>query len=47
VLEAQAQRGIAIGELFPQQQDAFGAYSRNDLSTNKANRNTPGLKTPY
>jgi outer membrane protein TolC len=36
VLEAQAQRGIAIGELFPQQQNAFGSFSRNDLSTNKA-----------
>ena len=47
VLEAQAQRGIAIGELFPQQQDSFGTYSRNDLSENKANRNTPGLKTPF
>ena len=47
VLEAQAQRGIAIGQLFPQQQDAFGTYSRNELSKNKANRNTPGLKTPF
>jgi len=47
VLEAQAQRGIAIGQLFPQQQDSFGTYSRNDLSENKANRNTPGLKTPF
>lgn len=47
VLEAQAQRGIAIGELFPQQQEAFGSFSRNDLSTNKANRNIPGLKTPF
>ncbi len=47
VLEAQAQRGIAIGQLFPQQQDAFGNYSRNDLSENKANRNTPNLKTPF
>lgn len=47
VLEAQAQRGIAIGELFPQQQNAFGSFSRNDLSTNKANRNIPSLKTPF
>src|SRR2546428_8380189 len=47
VLEAQAQRGIAIGELFPQQQEAFGSFSRNDLSTNKANRNIPNLKTPF
>src|SRR5581483_5550086 len=47
VLEAQAQRGIVIGELFPQQQEAFGEFSRNDLSTHKANRNTPNLKTPF
>ncbi len=47
VLEAQAQRGITIGELFPQQQEAFGSFSRNDLSTNKANRNIPTLKTPF
>ncbi len=47
ILEAQAQRGIALGQLFPQQQDSFGSFSRNDLSTNKANRNTPGLKTPF
>src|SRR5712691_4491019 len=47
VLEAQAQRGIAIGELFPQRQEAAGTYSHNDLSENKANRNTPGLKTPF
>lgn len=47
VLEAQAQKGIAIGELFPQQQEAFGSFSRNDLSTNKANRNIPNLKTPF
>jgi NodT family efflux transporter outer membrane factor (OMF) lipoprotein len=47
VLEAQAQRGIAIGQLFPQQQEAFGEFSRNDLSKNKANRNAPNLKTPF
>src|SRR5712692_8936749 len=38
VLEAQAQRGIAIGQLFPQQQDSFGTYSRTELSEHKANR---------
>lgn len=47
VLEAQARRGIAIGQLFPQQQEAFGAYTRNDISENRANRNTPGLQTTF
>jgi NodT family efflux transporter outer membrane factor (OMF) lipoprotein len=47
VLEAQAQRGIAIGQLFPQQQEAFGTYSRTELSEHKANRNMPGLQTTF
>ena len=34
VLEAQARRGIAIGTLFPQIQNAVGAYSRNVASEN-------------
>ena len=34
VLEAQARRGIAIGRLFPQQQEAFGGYQRVGLSEN-------------
>jgi outer membrane protein TolC len=38
VLEAQARRGIAIGELFPQQQEAFGAGTSNQVSENRANR---------
>lgn len=38
VLEAMARRGIAIGSLFPQQQDFFASYLRNDLSQNRANR---------
>jgi NodT family efflux transporter outer membrane factor (OMF) lipoprotein len=37
VLEAQARRGIAFGLLFPQQQAAFGGYTRNQLSRNQAN----------
>jgi NodT family efflux transporter outer membrane factor (OMF) lipoprotein len=37
VLEAQARRGIAWGLLFPQQQAAFGSYTRNQLSKNQAN----------
>ncbi len=38
VLEARARRGIAIGQLFPQQQDAFGSYTRTDVSTATANQ---------
>src|SRR6185295_10114768 len=34
VLEAQARRGIAIGTLFPQTQNAFGGYRRNVASEN-------------
>lgn len=37
VVEAQARRGVAFGQLFPQQQEAFGAYTRNRLSENRAN----------
>lgn len=40
VLEAQARRGIAIGGLFPQRQDAFGAYTRTGLSTERANQSS-------
>ena len=29
VLQARAQRGIVVGELFPQQQTAFGSYTRS------------------
>jgi NodT family efflux transporter outer membrane factor (OMF) lipoprotein len=38
VLEARAQRGIAVGELFPQQQNATGSYRRQ-----AATRNTSGF----
>ena len=37
VLEAQALRGIAVGELFPQVQQINGNYSRVNLSENTAN----------
>jgi NodT family efflux transporter outer membrane factor (OMF) lipoprotein len=37
VIEAQARRGIAVGLLFPQDQAAFGSYTRNQLSQNQAN----------
>ena len=47
MLEAQAQRGIAIGQLFPQQQEAFGAAESNEISRNRANRNTPFLKSEF
>src|SRR5688572_25171308 len=36
VLEAQARRGIAFGLLFPQDQAAFGSYTRNQLSRHQA-----------
>ena len=45
VLEAQARRGIAIGGLFPQTQNAVGGYDRNVVSQNRATsvgRNTFG-----
>src|SRR5262245_11832567 len=38
VLEARAQRGIAVGELFPQTQVATGGYTRTGVSVNVANR---------
>ncbi len=34
VLEAQARRGIAIGNLFPQLQEGFGGYGRTEMSEN-------------
>jgi NodT family efflux transporter outer membrane factor (OMF) lipoprotein len=37
VLEARAQVGIAIGGLFPQQQQAFGAYLRESSTEHTAN----------
>ncbi len=38
VLEAQARRGIAIGGLFPQSQEAFGDYRRVGVSNARANQ---------
>ncbi len=38
VLEAAARRGIAIGGLFPQQQEAFGDYRRVGTSNKRANQ---------
>jgi len=37
VLAARAQLGIAIGNLFPQSQSAYGSYSRTTISTETAN----------
>jgi len=37
VLEAQAVRGVAFGQLFPQEQAVTGAYSINRVSENRAN----------
>lgn len=34
IIEARAQRGIATSNLFPQKQQMFGAYSRNEMSDN-------------
>jgi len=34
ILEARAQRGVAAGSLFPQQQQAVGRFERNQFSTN-------------
>ena len=36
VLQAQARRAVAIGDLFPQQQALRGGYTRNERSTNAA-----------
>jgi outer membrane protein TolC len=47
VLEAQARRGIAVGQLFPQQQEAFGDATTNELSKNRANRSAPGLTNKF
>ena len=34
IMQARAQRGIAVGGLFPQSQAVFGSYDRNNLSAN-------------
>jgi NodT family efflux transporter outer membrane factor (OMF) lipoprotein len=48
VIEAQARRGIVIGQLFPQQQDGVGGYTRNELSTQTANQqNIPGFSSGF
>jgi NodT family efflux transporter outer membrane factor (OMF) lipoprotein len=37
IVEARALRGIAVGELFPQSQQAFGSYTRTNNSLNSPN----------
>lgn len=36
VMQARAMRGVAVGGLFPQMQEGFGAYNRQQLSTTTA-----------
>jgi NodT family efflux transporter outer membrane factor (OMF) lipoprotein len=38
VLQARASLGIAVGEIFPQNQDMIGSYTRRGVSENVANR---------
>jgi NodT family efflux transporter outer membrane factor (OMF) lipoprotein len=47
VLEAQARRGVAIGGLFPQHQEAFGAYTRTSLSTERANQSSGAIDDSF
>lgn len=44
VLQARAARGIAVGNMFPQQQDAFGSYTRNAISAATANSQPGGQR---
>jgi len=46
VLQARAQLGIAVGNLFPQTQQAKGDYTRNAISTEVANRALSQVGTP-
>lgn len=43
VVQARRIRAITAGEFFPQQQEAFGSYSRNQLSRNTFPGNLPGF----
>jgi NodT family efflux transporter outer membrane factor (OMF) lipoprotein len=47
VLEAEANRGIAIGTLYPQLQEAAGAYSYATTSRNRANQGAPGFDSTF
>jgi NodT family efflux transporter outer membrane factor (OMF) lipoprotein len=43
ILEARAERAIVAGEIFPQTQQAFGEYSRTQLSKNGPSGSSPNL----
>ena len=45
VLEARYRRAIAVGELFPQTQQAFGSYTRNQISLET--QQFPGIERNY
>ncbi|HVO22439.1 MAG TPA: TolC family protein [Candidatus Margulisiibacteriota bacterium] len=47
VLEAEANRGIAIGTLYPQIQEAAGGYSYTRASKNRANQSGPAIDTTF
>jgi NodT family efflux transporter outer membrane factor (OMF) lipoprotein len=47
VLEAEANRGIAIGTLYPQLQEAAGAYAYKTASTNRANQSGAAIDTNF
>ena len=47
VLEAEASRGIAIGTLYPQTQEAAGAYSYTRASKNRANQSGSAVDTTF
>jgi len=47
VLEAEASRGIAIGTLYPQIQEAAGAFSYTRASKNRANQSGPAVDTTF
>jgi NodT family efflux transporter outer membrane factor (OMF) lipoprotein len=47
VLEAEANRGIAIGTLYPQLQQASGSYSYTRASKNAANQSGPTIDTTF
>jgi NodT family efflux transporter outer membrane factor (OMF) lipoprotein len=47
ILVARAQRNIAVGELFPQTQQATGDYTRNALSKEVANSSVQSIKRWY
>jgi NodT family efflux transporter outer membrane factor (OMF) lipoprotein len=47
VLEAVANRGIAIGTLYPQLQQASGGYTYATASTNRANQSGPTLDNTF